>query len=77
MNLETIKGNWHQFAGAAKVQWGKLTDDDLQKVAGETEKLAGVLQERYGYESEKARAEADAWLERVKQNWEVPNAGPN
>ena len=32
MNWEQIKGNWNQLKGGVKVQWGKLTDDDLQRL---------------------------------------------
>jgi uncharacterized protein YjbJ (UPF0337 family) len=57
MNTDTLKGKWHQIKGEAKVQWGKLTDDDLDKAAGHTEKLIGLLQERYGYERDRAERE--------------------
>ena len=48
MNWDRIQGNWKQVAGKAKAQWGKLTDDDLDVVAGRREQLAGRIQERYG-----------------------------
>lgn len=44
MNWEQIKGNWKQFAGQAKQQWGKLTDDDLAVINGKREELAGRIQ---------------------------------
>ena len=34
MNWDTIAGNWKQFQGKARQQWGKLTDDDLELVKG-------------------------------------------
>ena len=34
MNWDRIQGNWKQVTGRAKEQWGKLTDDDLDVVAG-------------------------------------------
>ena len=48
MNWDRIQGNWKQVVGKAKAQWGKLTDDDLDVVAGRREQLAGKIQERYG-----------------------------
>ena len=48
MNWDRIQGNWKQVVGKAKAQWGKLTDDDLDVVAGRREQLAGRIQERYG-----------------------------
>lgn len=29
VNWDVIKGNWNQLKGEARVQWGKLTDDDV------------------------------------------------
>src|SRR5678815_5448473 len=34
MNDDRIEGNWKQFKGKVKEQWGKLTDDDLDVIAG-------------------------------------------
>jgi uncharacterized protein YjbJ (UPF0337 family) len=57
MNSDILKGKWLQLRGTVKKQWGKLTDDDLDKVNGDMDKLAGILQERYGYSREQARQE--------------------
>lgn len=48
--------------GAAKQQWGKLTDDDLEVIAGKRDSLIGKLQERYGLAKEDAQRKADEWL---------------
>lgn len=60
MNEDTLKGKWKQFKGKAKNQWGKLTDDDLTRVEGNTEALVGVLQERYGMARDEAKKQVDA-----------------
>lgn len=62
LNRPTLKGQWNQFKGKVREQWGKLTDDDLEVIAGKRDQLLGKIQERYG----KARAEA----ERELQAWE-------
>ena len=54
MNWDQIKGNWKQFKGKAQVQWGKLTDDELDQVDGHREVLVGKLQEKYGISREEA-----------------------
>ena len=59
MNWDQVKGNWKQFSGKVKEKWGKLTDDDLTVIAGKRDQLAGKLQERYGYDKEKAEQELD------------------
>ncbi len=57
MNADTLKGQWHQIKGEVKTQWGKLTDSDLDQIAGQSEKLIGVIQERYGYARDRAEQE--------------------
>ena len=45
---EQAKGNWHQFKGAVKAKWNDLTDDELDQMTGERERIIGKIQERYG-----------------------------
>lgn len=54
MNEDRIKGQWKQLAGKIKTQWGKLTDDDLTVAEGNSEYLAGKVQERYGLAKDEA-----------------------
>jgi uncharacterized protein YjbJ (UPF0337 family) len=56
-----------QVKGKVKEQWGKLTDDDLDVIAGKQDQLQGKLQERYGYAKDRAQKEMDAWYGR--QTW--------
>src|SRR6516164_7259857 len=53
MNKDELQGKWLQIRGAVKAQWGKLTNDDLDQVNGNLERLVGLVQERYGYAREK------------------------
>ncbi|PQO31587.1 CsbD family protein [Blastopirellula marina] len=59
MNWDTIQGNWKQFQGNVREQWGKLTDDDLEVIAGKRDKLCGKIQERYGIAKEEAERQID------------------
>jgi uncharacterized protein YjbJ (UPF0337 family) len=61
MNEDTLKGQWSQLKGAAREQWGKLTNDDLDQIQGRSEQLIGKLQERYGIAREEARRQFEAW----------------
>jgi len=54
MNDDKIQGQWKQLSGKLKEKWGKLTDDDLKAAEGNSEYLAGKLQERYGIAREEA-----------------------
>jgi uncharacterized protein YjbJ (UPF0337 family) len=55
MNEDKIKGQWKQLAGQLKARWGKLTDDDLEVAEGNSEYLAGKIQERYGVAKDEAQ----------------------
>jgi uncharacterized protein YjbJ (UPF0337 family) len=66
MNEDILKGKWRQLKGEVKSQWGKLTDDDLDRVEGDTEQLIGRVQERYGYQREDAKREVDDFFRRHK-----------
>ncbi len=61
MNKDTIQGQLDQFVGAAKTQWGKLTDDDFMQVKGDAQKLKGVVQERYGITVDEAHNQVSKW----------------
>ena len=64
MNWDRIEGNWKQFKGKVREQWGDLTDDDLDKVNGQREQLEGVIQQRYGQSKDDASRAVDDWLSR-------------
>jgi uncharacterized protein YjbJ (UPF0337 family) len=59
---DILKGTWKQVRGQVKSKWGELTDDELDQVAGERDKLLGLLQEKYGYAKVKAEREIDDFL---------------
>ena len=57
MNKDIFEGKWKQMRGQAKDWWGKLTDDDLERVGGKFDQFVGLLQEKYGYTRERAEEE--------------------
>ncbi|MHB8133489.1 MAG: CsbD family protein [Anaerolineaceae bacterium] len=59
MNNNIFEGKWKQIRGQAKEWWGKLTDDDLDKVDGKYDKLVGLLQEKYGYTQQQVEEELE------------------
>ena len=62
MNQDILKGKWMQLKGTARKKWGKLTDDDLDRIQGNAEIMIGVIQERYGYGREQAEREIKEFL---------------
>ncbi len=59
MNWDQIAGNWNEVKGKVKEQWGKLTDDELDVIAGQRDQLIGKLQAHYGYAREEAARQID------------------
>ena len=64
MNWERIEGNWKQVKGKVVEQWGKLTDDDFDVIAGKRDQFLGKLQERQGLAVEAAEEQLSAWQKR-------------
>ena len=61
MNWDQIEGNWKEFKGNIKQQWAKLTDDDLDFIAGKRDELSGKIQKAYGISKEKAHQQLSDW----------------
>jgi uncharacterized protein YjbJ (UPF0337 family) len=61
MNWDRIEGNWKQITGKVKQQWGKLTDDDIDVIAGKRDELVGKIQEQYGIKKDEAERQVDSW----------------
>ena len=59
MNWDQIEGKWKQMKGGVKEQWGKLTDDDVDRIEGNRQEFAGVMQEKYGMAKDQAEKEFD------------------
>jgi uncharacterized protein YjbJ (UPF0337 family) len=62
MNWDRVEGNWKQFTGKVKENWGKLTDDDITTINGRQEQLIGRIQERYGVAKDEAQKQVNRWV---------------
>jgi uncharacterized protein YjbJ (UPF0337 family) len=62
INQDIFAGRWKQMRGALKSWWGRLTDDDFDRIDGYKDKLIGMLQEKYGYAREVAQREVEQRL---------------
>ena len=63
MDSNDLQGKWNKLKGEIRSQWGKLTDDDIERIAGNKDRLIGILQERYGYVWDEARQRVDGYLD--------------
>ena len=61
MNWDRVEGNWKQLKGKAKQKWGKLTDDELDIIAGQRDELVGKVQQSYGLAKDEAEKQVDEW----------------
>ncbi len=66
MNQDILQGNWKQLKGNVKEQWGKLTDDHIDTIAGKRDQLAGKIQESYGISKEEAEKQISEWEKKQK-----------
>ena len=67
MDWNRIEGNWKQAKGKIKEKWCDLTDDDLDKIAGQRDQLEGKIQERYGIAKDQVKRDVDTWID--SQTW--------
>jgi uncharacterized protein YjbJ (UPF0337 family) len=65
MNWNTIEGNWKQFKGKVQAQWGELTGDHLEMIAGKRDELSGKIQETYGVSKDEAEAQIKRFEEEL------------
>ncbi|MDB5923368.1 MAG: CsbD family protein [Betaproteobacteria bacterium] len=68
MNWDRIEGNWKVFKGKIKEQWGKLTDDELDVIAGKRDQLIGRLQKAYGITKDEAERQVSEWEMRQRED---------
>jgi uncharacterized protein YjbJ (UPF0337 family) len=59
MNRHVPRGMLKQLKGETKKQWGKLTDDDYDVIAGQKDQLIGKAEEGIGHMEDKADREYD------------------
>ena len=64
MDWDRVAGNWKQLKGKVKETWGKLTDDDMDIIAGKRDQLVWTLQEKYGIGKEEAERQVQTWVSR-------------
>ena len=55
VNFDILAGRWKHMRGELRSWWGRLTEDDLEQIGGQHDKLIGKLQERYSYTRERAQ----------------------
>jgi len=70
MNWDRIEGNWKQVKGKVKQRWGRITDDQLNIIAGKRDHLMGVLQESYGIAKDEAEQQIKEWEKTIERQFD-------
>ena len=65
-NRDVLAGKWKEIRGKAKQTWGKLTDNDLDRITGRFDELVGLVQQRYGYDKARAEKEVTDFIDKMK-----------
>ena len=66
MNADFFSAKWQQMRGTLRSWWGKLSDDDWERIGGEKDRLIGMLQEKYGYAKDMALREVERRLQEYR-----------
>lgn len=66
VNWDIVEGQWKQFKGQVQMRWGRLTDDDLDVIAGKRLELAGRIQEAYGISKGEAEQQLKCFAQQHK-----------
>jgi len=61
MASNVLEGTWNEIRGEVKDRWGEITDQDLDQIAGNRDKLVGTLQQKYGFTKQRAEQEVAAY----------------
>ena len=75
MNKDQLGGEWKQLKGKVLEKWGKLTNDDLDVVAGKRDQLLGKIQQRYGVMRDEAERQVKEWERTSKVEWAQEDTG--
>jgi uncharacterized protein YjbJ (UPF0337 family) len=65
LNKDIMVGKWEQIKSRVKQRWGRINDDQLDRISGNYDELAGLIRERYGYTHEKARKDVDEFIQKL------------
>jgi uncharacterized protein YjbJ (UPF0337 family) len=65
MNTSAFERHWARLRGRVKSTWGRLTDDELDRIGGRMDHLVGLLQVRYEYTLDEVEDEIDRLVDRA------------
>ncbi|GER07600.1 CsbD family protein [Iodidimonas muriae] len=66
MEKNIFEGKWKQIKGDVQAKWGEITNDELDQIEGNRQKLAGKIQEKYGRSKLQAEHELEEFERKYK-----------
>lgn len=66
MDWEGIQANWQHFKLSARSQWARLTDEELDLIAGRRESLVAQIHAIYQVPREMAHLQVQWWQRRQR-----------
>lgn len=67
MDWDDLRAKWPQMRGQLRHRWGRLTEDDLDEIAGYQETFIGKVQERYSIDRTEALQRIQEWLRTLQE----------
>jgi uncharacterized protein YjbJ (UPF0337 family) len=61
MNWNYVETNWHELKAKVKQNWDKISDQQLDAVAGKRDRLCRVIQRVYAINSQQAEEQITEW----------------
>lgn len=61
------KTQWQKQVKAAKAQWGKLSEKELETCCGDQNELAGLVEKRYSISHDAAKKQVIQFMDKTKQ----------
>jgi len=63
MYRDTFTEKWDQVRRDLRREWSRLTDEDLEQIKGNVERLAGLVQQKYSYTKDQAQMEVTRFMD--------------
>ena len=71
MNTNMPESKWKQVSSEIKIYWSKIDDDDLARIGGNSDRLASMLQHKYGYTKQHAESQSIRWIRKHRDEQAV------
>ena len=68
MNWNTIQNGWKEYEGDAKLQWSRLSAEQIKATQGQRQHLSARLQEVYAVSPQEAERQIADWQSRQMEN---------